>query len=269
MPKIEESALRRALECKFNVTIAELARQFDCATSTVERYLAKYGLRTLSRTERRGALNGNGGIKSRPWLEGENHPWSKWHKAHPDFGVKQKGEANPIHRVKHLYTDVEYVSRITRGIRAHVEAKTGRSYEEVYGLEKTEEYKEKLRAASPARMAKFERRVTAPERIVQTLLERLEIRCETQVAFGPYTVDFYVPEYNLVVQVDGDFWHANPSIYPDEKLSKVQRKQRRLDASCNAFLTNRGVKCLRLWEKDLYYRIEWCAAEIMRMCTND
>jgi len=188
---------------------------------------------TLRRPRPKGILNPNFGVKERPWLEGDQNPLRRRHQDNPGFGESQRGEANPVPRVRHLYEDPSYVSRITRGIRKHTQEKKGKTYEEVYGPDKAREYRQKLREASPARMAKF------------FFSEELNQKLEAQHPLGYYTVD-------------GDFWHANPSLYSPDKLSERQRIRRRLDASCDSFLRNRGYGVLRLWESDLRDRRDFC-----------
>jgi len=137
-----------------NITHKELAATLGCGPTTVARDLQRYGLTTRPWSQRRhseatrqklsdqrqgqqkGSDNPNFGPMSRPWLEGENHPFRRWHREHPEFGENQRGAANPVHKARHLYDDPEYVERITTGIRAHVDQKRGSTYEEVYGPEK-------------------------------------------------------------------------------------------------------------------------------------
>lgn len=267
------------------MTHKELALTFGCSATTIARRLRNFGLRTKPWSERRhseeskrklshtrvstgiavGEKNPNFGKKDRPWLEGDRHPFRVWHKENPDFGKLQRGEANPVHKVRHFYKDPKYLRRITRGIRAHVDQKRGSTYEEVYGLEKALSYKSKLRAVSPGRLAKMAYRETTPERLIRESLERIGVSFEAQAPLGPYTVDFLVPSLDLVIQADGDFWHANPQVYADKALSPRQRKQRRLDASCNSFLANRGYHVLRIWERDLKRDATLCAQAVEKL----
>lgn len=96
--------------------------------------------------------------------------------------------------MKHLYDDPEYVARITSGIRAHVDQRRGSTYEEVYGVEKAEEYKQKLRETSPARLAQFQRKETEPERLVREMLEGLGVTFQQEAPLGYYTVDFLLED---------------------------------------------------------------------------
>lgn len=232
------------------VTQAQLKAHFKCGSSTLRQALREYGLATLKHAER-----------PHPWLEGERHPLRRWHKENPEFGALQRGAANPIHRVKHLYADPEYIKKITTGIREHGEQKKGRSYEEVYGEPKAREYREKLRAASPARMAKFSRKTTTPELIVRRLLTEIGVEFREQFPIGYCTVDFFVPGHKVIIQADGDYWHGNPEKYPNPDAR--QRDRRRLDAASDSYALNRGMKVVRLWECELKSDAQACREKIM------
>jgi len=52
-----------------------------------------------------------------------------------------------------------------------------------------------------------------------------------------YYVDFYLPDINLVFEVDGDYWHANPSKYSSGDIIK--------------YPGNRIVPVTEVWNRDL------------------
>lgn len=234
---IERSVLERLLQENPKVTQRQLAGQLGCSRYAVGQALKFYGLRTrkkghflssetkarISATRRErgvasGPRNPNAGDKDRPWLEGDRNPLRRWHMDNPDFGERQRGEANPIHKVRHLYEDPEYVKQITRGIRAHVDQKRGSTYEEVYGEVKAAEYRQKLREASPGRLAKYQRQETEPERILREILEEMRVSFQQEKPIGHYVVDFLLPDHKVVLQADGDYWHGHPDIYRDADL---------------------------------------------------
>ena len=141
---LSKEALQSLLDADPNTTVSKMHVILGVGKNTVVRELARHGLRTKDWGERKhtpetkakisrqhiasgvskGENNPNYGSKPRPWLEGDNNPLRQWHQEHPDFGAKQRGNANPIHKVSFLYEDPTYVDRITRGIRAHVVDKT-------------------------------------------------------------------------------------------------------------------------------------------------
>ena len=63
--------------------------------------------------------------------------------------------------------------------------------------------------------------------------------------------DFYLPNSNLIIEIDGDFWHANPEKYKDEELRGHQKKARRVDEYKNKWALMHSIPILRIWESDI------------------
>lgn len=91
---------------------------------------------------------------------------------------------------------------------------------------------------------------TSIERIGYGLLNEMALRYEAQhLIGGKFCVDAFLPECGLVIEFDGDYWHANPTKFsqPDER----QRRQIRLDKSRDAYLEACGYGVLRFWGSEL------------------
>lgn len=98
---------------------------------------------------------------------------------------------------------------------------------------------------------------TLPERIVREELEKLNIKYEEQKEmYNKFIVDFYLPEYNIVLEVFGDYWHSNPQVYGYgeglKEPNENQLKQIKKDKSRKGYLEKCGHKFVSLWEKDIY-----------------
>jgi G:T-mismatch repair DNA endonuclease (very short patch repair protein) len=85
---------------------------------------------------------------------------------------------------------------------------------------------------------------------IREFLKSQEIDFIEQHRVGRYTIDFYIPESSIAVEANGDFWHANPSIYSgplyriqEDAIIKDKRKIEKLNA--------KGIKVLVVWENDL------------------
>ena len=74
-------------------------------------------------------------------------------------------------------------------------------------------------------------------RIAQILQQRGEPYF-AQMPLGPWTADFYLPRYHVVLECDGDYWHALPD---------VQKRDRRK----NGWLQRHGYRVVRLRERDI------------------
>ena len=81
-----------------------------------------------------------------------------------------------------------------------------------------------------------------------------------------FMCDFCFPRQKVIVEVYGDFWHANPSKYPAGKiLHKHQLKGVGRDKSKEAYITkvdNHSWTYLILWESDIKKDVSECVDKI-------
>ena len=63
--------------------------------------------------------------------------------------------------------------------------------------------------------------------------------------------DFYIPEKNIVIEVDGDFWHCNPNSKHSVPKYDSQKKNKIRDEVKEKWLLDNGYKLLRFWETDI------------------
>jgi len=79
---------------------------------------------------------------------------------------------------------------------------------------------------------------TSIEIAIQQALDKLEIKYEAHKVIGYLTVDLYIPELNLVVECDGDYWHN----LPEQKHADMRR---------DYWLRSQGFRVARIWEKEI------------------
>lgn len=63
--------------------------------------------------------------------------------------------------------------------------------------------------------------------------------------------DFYIPIKNIIIEVDGDFWHCNPNTKFALPEYKTQKKNIKRDEQKNQWAKDNGFKLLRFWENDI------------------
>lgn len=87
-----------------------------------------------------------------------------------------------------------------------------------------------------------------------------------------FMCDFCFPNKKIIIEVDGDFWHANPNKYPEEsQLYKHQLKGRGRDKSKNAYISkfdNGTWTLLRFWESDIKKDVSKCVDRIEEVLVN-
>ena len=136
----------------------------------------------------------------------------------------------------------------------------GKTYEELYGKEKTTEIKRKQRLKKLGCKRKphteatkrklriwrakqiYPKKDTTIEIKIQGFLKQLNIfflkhKCIKDIKHL-YQCDIFIPNMNLVIECDGDYWHN----YPDG---------REIDHIRNREMTSAGINILRMWERDI------------------
>jgi very-short-patch-repair endonuclease len=78
--------------------------------------------------------------------------------------------------------------------------------------------------------------------------------------------DFYLPEHNILIEIDGDFWHCNP----DTKYALPECKTQHINISNDKFKTqwavDNGYKLLRFWENDINNNIKQVKQVLLENC---
>lgn len=89
------------------------------------------------------------------------------------------------------------------------------------------------------------------ERVVEDFLKKLGVSYEKQKYLKISDKTWCFPDFTVddkVIEVQGDFWHANPEMYSIEELTEVQRVNVERDMYKREFYINNGYTVLYLWE---------------------
>jgi very-short-patch-repair endonuclease len=84
-----------------------------------------------------------------------------------------------------------------------------------------------------------------------SILESLNVEFTHQYHVDGFEYDFYVPSINTLIEIDGDYWHANPIKYTEDTLNNTQKKNLGLDKLKNQLAESKGYKLIRFWENDI------------------
>jgi very-short-patch-repair endonuclease len=63
--------------------------------------------------------------------------------------------------------------------------------------------------------------------------------------------DFYCPKSNLIIEIDGSYYHADPRVVDENKLSPMQKKNKRVDEYKDEWALMHGIPIMRIWEYDI------------------
>ena len=100
---------------------------------------------------------------------------------------------------------------------------------------------------------------TKIEKIMANELLRRKIPFVKQFSFeNKFVVDFAIPFLKIVIECDGDYWHAKPRVYSSKILTFHQKKNLQRDLIKDNFLSKRGWIVLRFFESDILKNINKC-----------
>lgn len=81
------------------------------------------------------------------------------------------------------------------------------------------------------------------------ILDKNKVSYKKQFSIKKFIVDFYLPNQNLVIEADGDYWHGNPNKY--NEFDKIQKKRRKIDKRKNNTLKKLGYNLIRFWGSEI------------------
>ena len=63
--------------------------------------------------------------------------------------------------------------------------------------------------------------------------------------------DFYLPDNNLIIEVDGSYYHSDPRLVKEENMNPMQKHNKRVDEYKDRWALAHGIPIMRIWEKDI------------------
>lgn len=99
---------------------------------------------------------------------------------------------------------------------------------------------------------KFEKEILL---ILQKDLQIKNIKSYDRLILKPYELDFYLEDYKIAIECNGDFWHMNPNKFKSTDRNKVNNKLAKdiwdKDKNKKKLCKQKNLKLLTIWEDDL------------------
>ncbi len=86
---------------------------------------------------------------------------------------------------------------------------------------------------------------------IKNFLDEMKITYIKNYKLNNFLCDFYLPNYNFVIECDGDYWHVNPLFYNNKTLTNPQIRNLERDKRKNIMLNECKISFLRFWEYDI------------------
>jgi very-short-patch-repair endonuclease len=83
------------------------------------------------------------------------------------------------------------------------------------------------------------------ERIMGRALRDAKVKYVEQQRVGPYYADFYLPELNVIVEVDGEYWHRGREDKDAQRDAYMARCGYRVFRFGGEFVKSNAAGCVR------------------------
>ena len=112
--------------------------------------------------------------------------------------------------------------------------------------------------------------LSKPQEIVNNILDELNITQEREKIFDYYAVDSFLCDYNLIIEVNGDYWHYSPLLSEGRKKSKFGTRDVGRDKAKHTYIKNKyNIEILYLWETDIIKNPNLCKKLILEYVNNN
>lgn len=117
---------------------------------------------------------------------------------------------------------------------------------------------------------KMPRTLTNPHMQVSKALDEHNVKHINEYSVKYYSVDIYIEDSNLMIEIMGDFWHSNPTTKHCKNLSETQKNRIPKDKAKHTYILNKyGIEVLYIWESDINDDIEKCMKLIKEYINNN
>ena len=124
--------------------------------------------------------------------------------------------------------------------------------------------KQRQRELAIDRIRKNKYKMTSPERILKSILSELSIPNHYNFILDKrYQYDFRITNTNIIIEVQGDYWHCNPKLYPDGPKSERQKFKIKRDNEKKHYAEQKGYSILYVWEDELKNDIQLVKEKVM------
>lgn len=97
-----------------------------------------------------------------------------------------------------------------------------------------------------------------PQQMINDLLDEMDIKYIGEYDCKYYLIDQYLTDYNLMIEVQGDFWHCSPLLSNKSNTSGIKNNKLKDKCKHSYIKNNYNIEVLYLWETDVNENIELC-----------
>lgn len=169
------------------------------------------------------------------------------------------GEKNPFYGQRHTKKTLSIIKQknqiyrklLSQEEKEKISKKLSESQKQLYNRN-PQDYIAKRSKAGKITATKIEKyKINSIEKIVRDKLKELGLDLEYSVILDYKQFDFGSREYKILLEVQGDYWHGNPSVYTKKHLNDTQKRNIKKDKDKAAFAKKHSMKLYYIWETDI------------------
>jgi len=169
------------------------------------------------------------------------------------------GKNNPFYGQKHTPKTLSIIKQKNKIYRENlseeekekISKKLSESQKQLYN-KNPQDYITKRSKAGKITATKIEKyKINSIEQIVRDKLKELGLDLEYSVILDYKQFDFGSRKYKILLEVQGDYWHGNPSIYTKKQLNDTQKRNIKKDKDKVRFAKKHSMKLYHIWETDI------------------
>ena len=171
---------------------------------------------------------------------------STYHNRHKDLTEERKAEL-----YKNLHNSyMSWVSNLSNDEKVERSVKYSNTQKQFWGNLTSQEKSDRMKHLWNGNISKLELRI-------QLILSKLMVSYTTQFELNNKFFDFRVTNTKLIIEVNGDYWHANPKIYKCDDLINYPNGSFRAkdiwlrDDIKNSFAESNGYTIVKIWEQEM------------------
>ncbi len=96
----------------------------------------------------------------------------------------------------------------------------------------------------------------------ETILRLIDINYIDQYEFNGRLFDYYITDKNILIEIDGDFYHCNPNSKHKDVKYETQLLTKNNDILKDKICKDSNITLIRYWEKDINERPEWVILDL-------
>lgn len=159
--------------------------------------------------------------------------------------------------------------RVIMGLKGEKHPMYGKKWEDIYGVDGAQKWKKEYSLKMRQNIIRRLENNQMP--FLNTKIEKrlgAEMQGRNLNFIAQYNIDdkfacdFAIPKYKIIIECDGDYWHANPNFYDRTKLDKRQSKNLARDKFKDIYLKKKGWLVLRFFESEIEDSVAKCVDKI-------